>query len=312
MTQEKTWVGVDISKATLDVFMLPQAMRLQQPNTEAGVNALVEQLRPLGWLQVVVESTGGYERTLVQRLQQAGLPVAIANPRKIKGLSTAYGKAKTDSIDAEVIARYGQLMQPPAQAVADPQAQRLSELVRRRSQLVEMQVAEKNRLSNAPTAIQSDIQEHLEQLTEWIKKLNERIQSLTTQQQDWQQKQQLLLSVKGIGKVTAALFLAELPELGQLSDKQIARLVGVAPINRDSGKHQGKRMICGGRVAVRCGMYIATLVATRHNPVIRDFYQRLLQRGKLKKVALVACMRKLLVIVNAMLRDNRHWQAPVT
>jgi transposase len=312
MTQEKAWVGVDISKETLDVYVLPQALRLVQPNTEAGIQALIEQLRPLGVFQVVMESTGGYERTLVRGLQQAGIPMAIVNPRKIKGLSIAYGKAKTDPIDAEVIARYGQLMQPPAQAIADPQAQQLSDMVRRRTQLVEMQVAEKNRLSNAPTTVQSDIQGHIEQLAAWIKQLSEQIHALTTQQPDWQQKKQLLLSVKGIGAVTAALFLAELPELGKLTDKQIARLVGVAPINRDSGKHQGKRMISGGRVGIRCGLYMATLVATRHNPVIREFYQRLLSQGKLKKVALVACMRKLLVIVNAMLRDNQPWRPKAT
>ena len=149
-------------------------------------------------------------------------------------------------------------------------------------------------------------------MAERIKQLSGQIQALTTQQPDWQQKKQLLLSVKGIGAVTAALLLAELPELGKLTDKQIARLVGVAPINRDSGKHQGKRMISGGRVGVRCGLYMATLVATRHNPVIRDFYQRLLNQGKVKKVALVACMRKLLVIVNAMLRDNQPWRPQVT
>lgn len=191
-----------------------------------------------------------------------------------------------------------------------PEAQQLSDLVRRRQQLVQMQVAEKNRLTRASLAVQNDIKAHIEEMQKRIEALNEQIQSLAQQQRDWQRKDKILQSVKGIGKVTAALCLAELPELGTLSEKQIARLVGVAPINHDSGKHKGKRMIAGGRTSVRCGLYMATLVAIRHNPVIHDFYHRLLFKGKLKKVALVACMRKLLVILNAMIRDNKSWQAP--
>lgn len=201
-------------------------------------------------------------------------------------------------------------MQPQAQPIVEPHAQQVSGLVRRRQQLVEMQVAEKNRLSSASKAVQTAITDHIEQMGKRIKSLNEQIQTLATQQDDWQRKQEILLSTKGIGQVTAALCLAELPELGKLSDKQIARLVGVAPINHDRGKHKGKRMIAGGRTSIRCGLYMATLVATRHNPVIRDFYQRLLAKGKLKKVALVAWMRRLLVILNAMIRDNKTWQAP--
>ena len=170
-----------------------------------------------------------------------------------------------------------------------------------------MQVAEKNRLTRATPGVEADLTEHIEQLQARIESLNEQIQTLASQQQDWQRKSEILQSAKGVGKTTAALCLAELPELGKLSDKQMARLVGVAPLNHDSGKHKGKRMIAGGRTAVRCGLYMATLVATRHNPVIRKFYKRLLDKGKLKKVALVACMRKLLVILNAMIRDNKTW-----
>ncbi len=172
-----------------------------------------------------------------------------------------------------------------------------------------MQVAEKNRLSRAAESVQTDIKDHIEQMQQRIETLNQQIQSLAQQQQDWQRKDAILQSVKGIGKVTAALCLAALPELGTLSEKQIARLVGVAPINHDSDKHKGKRIIAGGRTSVRCGFYMSTLVAIRHNPVIRTFYERLLAKGKLKKVALVACMRKLLVILNAMIRDNKSWQA---
>lgn len=309
MTPEKTWVGIDVCKDVLDIYVLPQGLTLQQPNTEVGVQALIEQLQPLSTTLVVVESTGGLERTLVHSLQAVTIPVAIANPRKVKAFAIALGKAKTDKLDAQVIAHFAQTVQPRSQVSVVPQAQQLSELVRRRQQLVEMQVAEKNRLSRATPAVEADLKAHIEQLQQRIEALNEQIQTLT-QQKEWDQKRTLLCSMKGIGKVTAALCLAELPELGTLSGKQIARLVGVVPINRDSGKHQGKRMIEGGRTSVRCGLYMATLVAIRHNPVIREFYERLLANGKLKKVALVACMRKLLVILNAMIRDNKPWQAP--
>lgn len=310
MTPEKTWVGTDVSQEYLDLYVLPQALTLQQPNHDKGIQALIEQLRPLSPSLVVVESTGGLERSLVAGLQAASIPVAIVNPRKIKGFAIALGKAKTDKLDAQVIARFAQTVQPQPQPMVAASAQQLSDLVRRRQQLVEMQVAEKNRLSRASANVQTDIKAHIEQVHQRIEALNEQIQALAHQQHDWQRKDEILQSVKGIGKVTSALCLAELPELGTLSEKQIARLVGVAPINHDSGKHKGKRLISGGRTSVRCGLYMATLVAIRHNPVIQKFYQRLLANGKLKKVALIACMRKLLVILNAMIRDNKVWQAP--
>jgi transposase len=310
MTLEKTWVGIDVSKANLDVYLLPQGTSLQVPNSEAGVQLLIEQLNPTPPHLVVVESTGGLERTLVEGLQQANLAVAVANPRKVKGFAIALGKAKTDKLDAQVIARFAQSIPLQPRAVVDESSQQLSELMHRRQQIVEIQVAEKNRLSRATQTVRSNIEEHLQQLAQHLDNLDEQIQTLGEQQADWQRKDQILQSVKGIGRVTAALCLVELPELGKLSDKQIARLVGVAPINHDSGKHQGKRMISGGRTRVRCGLYMATLVASRHNPVIRNFYRRLLARGKLKQVALVACMRKLLVILNAMIRDNKTWQPP--
>lgn len=310
MTSQKTWVGIDVSQALLDIYVLPQGLTLQQPNSEAGIQALIDQLLPLPSPLVVVESTGGLERLLVSSLQQLSIEVAIANPRRVKGFAIAIGKAKTDKLDAQVLAQFAQSVELRVQSTVAPEAQQMSALVRRRQQLVEMQVAEKNRLTRASQAIQKDIEAHIKELQKRIETLNEQIQSLAHQQHDWQRKNEILRSVKGIGKVTAALCLAELPELGTLCEKQIARLVGVAPINHDSGKHKGKRMISGGRTSVRCGLYMATLVAIRHNPVIQTFYERLLAKGKLKKVALVACMRKLLVILNAMIRDNKTWQAP--
>lgn len=311
MTLEKTWVGIDVSKDRLDVYLLPQGTTIQVANTEAGVQELIAHFKTTPPHLVVVESTGGLERTLVGGVQKAAIPVAVANPRKVKGFAVALGKAKTDKLDAEVIARFAQSVNLQPQPVLAAAAQQLSDLMHRRQQLVEIQVAEKNRLSRASKTVQADIEDHLKQLAQRLESLNQQIQALGQQQADWQRKDQLLQSVKGIGSVTAALCLVELPELGKLTEKQIARLVGVAPLNHDSGKHKGKRMIAGGRTRVRCGLYMATLVATRHNPVIRDFYQRLLAKGKLKLVALVACMRKLLVILNAMLRDNKLWQAPV-
>jgi transposase len=311
MTFEKTWVGIDVSQASLDVYLLPPGTALQVSNTEAGVQELIAQLKSTPPHLVVVESTGGLERRLVSGLHQAAIPVAVANPRKVKGFATALGKAKTDKLDAEVIARFAQSVNLQPQPMIAASAQQLSDLMHRRQQLVEIQVAEKNRLSRAAKIVQADIEEHLKQLEQRIEALNQQIQTLGQQQADWQRKDEILQSVKGVGAVTAALCLVELPELGKLTEKQIARLVGVAPINHDSGKHKGKRMIAGGRTRVRCGLYMATLVATRHNPVIRDFYQRLLAKGKLKLVALVACMRKLLVILNAMIRDNKLWQDPV-
>lgn len=311
MTLEKTWVGIDVCKDVLDVCVLPQGLTFQQPNTDTGVQTLIEQLQSNSPTLVVVESTGGLERKLVYGLQNASIPIAIANLRNVKGFAIALGKAKTDKLDAEVIARFAQTVNPRPFLITEASAQQLSDLVRRRQQLVEMQVAEKNRLSRASKAVETDISENIKQMDNRIESLNEQIQSLAAQQRDWKRKSEILRSVKGIGQVTAALYVAELPELGKLSDKQIARLVGVAPINHDSGKHKGKRMIQGGRTSVRCGLYMATLVAARHNPVIREFYQRPLEKGKLKKVALVACMRKLLVILNTMIRDNRTWQAPV-
>lgn len=311
MTLEKTWVGIDVSKDRLDGYLLPEGTTFQVANSEAGVEELIAHLQSTPPHLVVVESTGGLERTLVWGLQQAAMPVAIANPRKVKGFATALGKAKTDKLDAEVIARFAQSVNLQPQPMIAASAQQLSDMVHRRQQLVEIQVAEKNRLARASKVVQADIEDHLKQLEHRIESLNEQIQQLGQQQADWQRKNQILQSVKGVGSVTAALCLVELPELGKLGEKQIARLVGVAPINHDSGKHKGKRMIAGGRTRVRGGLYMATLVATRHNPVIRDFYQRLLAKGKLKLVALVACMRKLLVILNAMIRDNQLWQDPV-
>jgi len=309
MEQTGIWVGVDVSKARLDVHILPQGTSFGVANTEHGIETLIETLKPLTPQRVILEATGGLERLLVRALSDARIPCALVNPRQVRAFAKACGKAKTDALDAQVLARFGLTFQPQAQHPLDENSLALANLVTRRRQFVEMQTAEKNRLSRAPEILKPSIQNHLAYLGEQIQQLDTQIESLTHSPL-WQQKQKVVRSFPGIGPVTSATCLAQLPELGTLSEKQIARLVGVAPINRDSGQHRGKRAIAGGRAHVRCNLYMATLVATRHNPVIRAFYQRLLKRGKLKKVALTACMRKLLVILNAMVRDLKPWQVP--
>jgi transposase len=310
MTQTTNWIGVDVCQDWLDVHILATGEIVRQANTTAGIARLIQAWQPIADIQVVLESTGGLERPFVKALQTAAIAVSMVNPRAVRDFAKALGKVKTDAMDAAVLAQFGATVKPRTQAAVSVLAQNLADFVRRRQQLVTMKVAEKNRLSRAPVVIQADIKAHIKQLEERIEQLNQQIQTLAKQQRGGKRKQSILCSVKGIGAVTAALCLAELPELGQLSDKEIARLVGVAPLNQDSGQHRGKRMIQGGRTTVRCGLYMATLVATQHNPVIRAFYDRLLERGKPKMVALVACMRKLLVIINAMIRDDKLWEDP--
>ena len=308
MNTEEVWVGADICKANIDVYILPSAESLQYANTTEGIDAFIKYLKPLSPKRVVFEATGGLERLFALSLHAHDIPMAMVNPRKIRAFALALGKAKTDALDAQVIAEFAKSIRPAPQHLPSQAAQILRDLVTRRRQLVGIKVAEQNRLSRSPESIKTDIDEHIKQLSERILKLSEQIQKLAKQQTDRQRKREILLSVPGMEPVTCAMCLAELPELGLLTDKQIARLVGVAPINRDSGQHKGKRMIQGGRAQVRCGLYMATLVATQHNPVIKAFYQRLLERGKLPKVALTACIRKLVVILNAMVRHNQRWQ----
>ena len=306
MNQE-TFVGIDVCQSYLDVHIAPLQKSYRLENDLCGVEELVTRLKAVAPELVVLESTGGLERLVVGKLQAAQISVALVNPRKVRAYATALGKAKTDSLDALVLADFAKSIRPSPQQQIDESDQRLVDLVTRRRQLVEGRVAEKNRLSRAPKSVKEDIEDHIEYLDERIKSLDQEIKQLT-QQSQFVDKQKILMSVPGMGPATSAVCLAELPELGTLTEKKIARLVGVAPINRDSGQYRGKRMIEGGRAHVRAALYMATLVATRHNPIIRQFFQRLLARGKLKKVALTACLRKLLIILNAMIRDSSLWR----
>jgi transposase len=309
MAQDATYIGIDVSKATLDVYIDLQDEHFQVSNDEAGVRELMERLCPLTVKLVVLEATGKLERLVVSSLQAHNMALALANPRRVRSFATTLGKAKTDKLDAQLLAHYGRVLNLAPTELCDEATQQLADLVARRRQLVTIQVAEKNRLARAAQAVRANIEAHIAYLAEQIKAFSEQIDALVEQPQ-WQAKRAILVSFCGIGPVAAAACLAELPEIGKLGEKQLARLVGVAPINRDSGQRRGHRQIQGGRAHVRTALYMPTLVATRRNPVIKAFYQRLLANGKLKKVAITACMHKMLTILNAMVRDNKPWQPP--
>lgn len=302
--------GVDVSKENLDLFVIPLGVSLRFPNDETGCNELVKALAELAPSRVVFESTGGLETLAVGIASAASLPVVIVNPRQIRDFAKACGLlAKTDKLDAKVIALFGQKIEPEIRPLKDESAQELSALISRRRQLVDMQTAEKNRLSAAPKSVREGIVRHIEWLEQQISAYDDDISRFVQSSPIWKAKGQILTSVKGIGPVTAATLLAALPELGCVTRQQVSALVGLCPYNRDSGKFKGKRAIWGGRAAIRSVLYMATLAAIRFNPAIKVFYDRLRSAGKVHKVAIIAAMRKLLVILNAMLRDNQPWNS---
>jgi len=310
--QESVYVGIDVAKDRLDVALLPAGESLAVGRDSAGLEALIERLGQLGPALVVLEATGGYEQVVSAGLAAAGLPVCVVNPRQIRDFARATGKlAKTDRLDALAIARFAQAVKPPARPLPDEQAQMLGELVARRRQVIEMIGMESNRLRQAKAKLVRRSIERLlaafqAQLTALEAELDETIRGTPI----WREREELLTSVPGIGDTTARAILAELPELGRLDRRQLAALAGLAPFNRDSGTRRGERHIRGGRASLRAALYMPTLVATRCNPPIRATYLRLRAAGKKPKVALTACMRKLLVILNAMLRDATPWQSP--
>lgn len=302
------WVGIDVSKATLDVYIRPLGKALKVANTVLEISHLVEQLKSYDLNLIVLEATGGLETELIIQLQAALLPVALINPRQGRDFAKATGRlAKTDAIDAQILAQFGEAMKPQVLPIESEEARQLGELISRRRQLVEIQTAEKNRRSRSRGKALADIEAHIEYLDGRLKQLNQEIEQLTQKNQQWINKVNLLKTTPGIGQVISTTLVSDLPELGQLTAKQISRLVGVAPINHDSGQHKGKRMINGGRAHVRATLYMGAVVAMRHNPVIKAFYERLVERGKSKKLALTACVHKMLVILNAMVRDNLPW-----
>lgn len=313
LSQEPQWVGIDVSKRTLDVYVRPLGLRIQVANSESGLAELIQTLAAFRVTTrlIVMEATGGYQALAARTLMADGWPTVVVNPRQVRDFARATGRlAKTDKIDAEVLAHFADAIRPEVRAMASEASQHLQDLVTRRQQLVEMMSAEKARQRSARTVTGESIEQHIDWLKQQVQDLDTQIEQLIAQSDQWQRTREILTSVPGIGAVTTGILLASLPELGQISAKRLASLCGLAPFNRDSGQMKGKRMISGGRATVRTGLYMAALVATRHNPVIRDYYQRLLQRGKLKKVALVACMHKLVIILNAMVEHDTLWQAP--
>ncbi len=307
MTNTPVFVGIDVSKAQLDVAMRPEG-RFAVVNDEQGRAQLRERLQAVAPTLVVLEATGGVELPLTSALVLVGLPVVVVNPRQVRDFAKATGQlAKTDAIDAHVLARFAEVIRPELRPLPDEQTQALAALVTRRQQLIEMLTAEKNRLMSARPTIRKNLRAHIVWLERALQQADTDLAEAIRQSPVWREKEALLRSVPGIGPVLTTTLLANLPELGTLTQKQIAALVGVAPLNRDSGTLRGRRTVWGGRARVRTALYMAAIVAARFNPVICAFNQRLLAAGKAKKVALVACMRKLLTIVNAMLKHQTPW-----
>jgi transposase len=308
------WVGIDVSKATLDVFVQPTGEHWQMTNTQTQIDALVEQVAALAPERIVLEASGGYEVLLVAALASRQLPVVVVNPRQVRDFARAMGQlAKTDRIDAQVLARFGEAIRPDVRPVPDATTRAVAALISRRRQLQEMLTAEQNRLisaavQDAPEPLREQLAEHIDWLRRQLAQVDHDLRQQLQASPVWRERENLLRTIPGIGPVTSATLLSQLPELGQLDRKAIAKLVGVAPLNRDSGTLHGRRRVWGGRAAVRAVLYMAALVATRCNALIRRFYERLRAAGKPAKVALVACMHKLLLLCNSVLRSATPWR----
>ncbi len=301
-------IGIDVSKARLDVAMYPSGKRQSIANNKTEIKELVKGLAKVQARLIVLEASGGLERQVTRALASAELPVVVVNPRQVRDFAKATGQlAKTDSIDAWVLARFGDAVRPALRPLPDEATLEIRALTARRRQLVEMRVAEKNRLARASKSVRKRIEAHIGWLERELERADNDLDRSIRQSPIWQENAELLRSVPSIGPTTSRVLLAELPELGTLNRKQISALVGIAPLNRDSGTLKGHRMIWGGRATVRSALYMATLVATRFNPVIRDFYKRLRSKGKAAKVALIACTRKLLTILNSMIKHKTRW-----
>jgi transposase len=309
MATTVTCVGLDVAKDSIEVCVLPSGERWRAAQEPHGLAQLVTRLAALAPTLVVMEATGGYEMPVATALAVAQVPVAVVNPRQVRDFARALGRlAKTDAIDAEVLAHFADRVRPAVRLLPDETHQELVALVTRRRQLLDMLTAERNRLETARRSVRPSLQQHIRWLERRVKDTDRDLQRGLERSPLWRAKDDLLRSVPGVGRVTSAMLVAHLSELGTLSRRQIASLVGVAPLNRDSGRQRGTRTTWGGRANVRATLYMATLVATRRNPTIKVFYQRLLAAGKPPLVALVAAMRKLLTILNAMLKHNQPWQ----
>jgi len=307
MRSAQVFVGIDVSKAQLDLALRPEG-RFSAPNDEAGFAQVLERLRAVHPTLVVLEATGGLEIPLTGVLAAAGVPVVVVNPRHVRDFAKAAGKlAKTDTLDAQTLAHFAEVMRPEPRPLPDEQTQTLAAILARRRQLVEMLTAEKNRLGSARKSVRKSLHTHITWLERELAQTDRDLAQAIRESPVWREKEELLRSTPGVGPVLTTTLLANLPELGTLTGKQIAALVGVAPLNRDSGTLRGKRTVWGGRAQVRAMLYMGAIVAARFNPIIRAFYQRLRAAGKAKKVVLTACMRKLLIILNAMVKHRTPW-----
>lgn len=308
-TSSGKFVGIDVAKDKLDIAVLGEKKASQVGNEEAGIGKLINKLKVLKPELIVVEATGGYQRAVVLGLYEAGLPVAVVNPIRVRQYARASGLfAKTDKLDAFNLAEFGKQMKPRKFEAKSESERHVSALLVRRRQLEEMLKAEKSRLRTVSPAMRASVERMIEMLKEEIKRLEKELDGFMKENADWREQEEILTSAKGVGRITATTLLAELPELGKLDRKKIAALVGLAPMNFDSGKKRGYRKTKGGRMEVRNVLYMSTLVATRYNPLIRAQYQEFQRRGKVKKVALTACMRKFLTILNAMMRDQQPFR----
>lgn len=309
MNGTDVFIGVDVSKDTLDVAVRPTGEEMSFANTEDGVAAMRDFIHSFSPRLIVLEATGGWEAVAVSVLAAKGFPVVVVNPRHVRNFAKATGLlAKTDKIDARTIARFAEAVKPEVRPLKDEEAQRLDALLARRRQLLLMSTAEKNRLVLAPRWTKKDIQAHIQWLEKELDKVNREIQKRIQKSPLWRERDEILQSVKGVGPALSITLISDLPELGALSRKKIAALVGVAPLNRDSGKYRGRRIIWGGRSQIRVVLYMAARAAIRFNPVIRAFAERLKKAGKPYKVVVTACMRKLLTILNAMVKNGTRWQ----
>lgn len=305
---DSIYLGIDVSKDSLDLGRIDETGSLRFANSAEGIDQLTKHALEIKPALIVMEATGGYETAAVLGLSVAGLPVVVVNARQVRDFARSSGKlAKTDSIDARLLAQFGKVFRPEPKPIPDSQAIEIKALSVRRVQIQEMIVAETNRLHLADFEVKDDIRTHIAFLKDRLCKIEKDISRVVKSSPVWREKDQIIRSVPGAGPVLSSTLLAHLPELGQLNRRQIAMLVGVAPINHDSGRMRGSRHIWGGRGPVRTALYMATLVASRYNPVISKFYQRLVAAGKAKKVALVACMRRLLIILNTMVRQGSMW-----
>lgn len=306
---EEIFVGIDVSKAWLDIAVHAKEETFRASNDEIGIAGLVKCLKKLKASLIVLEPTGGFEMLVVAELSHAGLPVAVVNAKRVRDFARATGQiAKTDKLDAQVLAHFAAAVRPAVRSLRTEQEEQLTALMTRRRQVIDMLTVEKNRLVTVRAKMRTDIEAHIHWLSNSLKELDQQIEEFVESLPVWKEKDALLQSVPGVGRVSSATLLGMLPELGLLNRQEIAALVGVAPVNKDSGKKRGRRRVYGGRGDVRSVLYMAALSAKKFNPVIRKFYERLIQHGKEKKVALTACMRKLLVILNAMIRSNQSWR----